>query len=647
MTTRKFTEAIDAPFGIVDMGSNGIRFGIVSSLARHLPVAYEERAPIALLDAQGDDRIIPSETIDQVITSFLRFKQLCTDAHVEMDHIRVIATEATRVAVNSKEFLDRIYQATGWSVMLLSKQEEALISASGIVGKLLMDTAYLNSFENWLDSILLLLGSFNDVNGLTMDLGGGSVEVSYVMTKPDPENKLDGDEYSISVSPNPVSLPYGAAALKRRLGKCESEKEMDSLYDEVVSELKKAHSSAELPKTLLDSKDGYKVYMSGGGFRALGYLSMAVKAQDKLLPKKSTKRKQMYPIPIINGYSMTGAELTTLAKHYRYKDPQELMKKLNVFRVSKRRASMIPASCFLVCAILEVFKVSTIYFSEGGVRQGFCYQLLSTEEQRKDPLLEGVKNYTSQSEFALTQDEFDSIYAILASALPKIYLEHRHPLQLHRLLPAAIHVSNLTSHYPKETRAFVAFHTFLASGPLANLPGLTHRERAILSVLLTFRQGGKVPDPIFYSVQAMVGRKGISVCKYIGRLMELVFAVSPLRPGVGLIESGISFTTIVSDREMNDDSNSSDSSSDDDDDDDDDDDYDDDKDESLEDPTYFPSMQLRITLPERDSPLVNASAVMSVIESLDKKVNTKKFDMDEERRPLKCPTLFSVEIARN
>ncbi|KAI8888116.1 actin-like ATPase domain-containing protein [Backusella circina FSU 941] len=619
MTSRIFTEAVDAPFGIVDMGSNGIRFGIVSSLARHLPVAYEERAPIALLDAQGDDRIIPSETMDQVITSFLRFKQLCTDAHVEMDHVRVIATEATRVAVNSKEFLDRIYQATGWNVLLLSKQEEALISASGIVG------------------------SFSDVNGLTMDLGGGSVEVSYVMTNPNPENKLDGDEYSISVSPNPVSLPYGAAALKRRLGKCESEKEMDSLYEEVVSELKKAHDNAELPKSLLDSKGGYKVYMSGGGFRALGYLSMAVKAQDKLLPKRSTKRKQMYPIPIINGYSMTGAELKTLAKHYRYKDPQDLMKKLNVFRVSKRRAGMIPASCFLVCAILEVFKVSTIYFSEGGVRQGFCYQLLSTEEQRKDPLLEGVKTYTSQSEFALTQDEFDSIYAILANALPEIYLEHRHPLQLHRLLPAAIHVSNQTSHYPKETRAFVAFHTFLASGPLANLPGLTHRERAILSILLAFRQGGKVPDPIFYSVQAMVGRKGISVCKYIGRLMELVFAVSPLRPGVGLIESGISFTTIVSDGTMNDDNSSSDSSSDEEEDDDD----DTEKDENLEDPTYFPSMQLRITLPERDSPLVNASAVMSVIESLDKKVNTKKFDMDEYRRPLKCPTLFSVEIVRN
>lgn len=126
---------VEAPFGVVDMGSNGIRFGIVSAMARHLPVAYEERAPIALLEAQGDENVVPSDIIDAVITSFLRFKQMCEHAGVSLNNVKVIATEATRVASNAKEFLDRIYKATGWTVSLLSKEEEALVSASGIVGK--------------------------------------------------------------------------------------------------------------------------------------------------------------------------------------------------------------------------------------------------------------------------------------------------------------------------------------------------------------------------------------------------------------------------------------------------------------------------------------------------------------------------------
>jgi retrograde regulation protein 2 len=126
---------VTAPFGVVDMGSNGIRFGIIQSMSRNLPVLYEERAPISLFDAQSHDKIIPEETIQAVITSFLRFKAICMQAGVTQGNVRVIATEATRIARNSKDFQDRIFQATGWNTILLQKEEEALISAMGIVGK--------------------------------------------------------------------------------------------------------------------------------------------------------------------------------------------------------------------------------------------------------------------------------------------------------------------------------------------------------------------------------------------------------------------------------------------------------------------------------------------------------------------------------
>ncbi|KAI8366034.1 Ppx/GppA phosphatase family-domain-containing protein [Radiomyces spectabilis] len=601
------TATTEAPFGIVDMGSNGIRFGIVSALARHLPVAFEERAPISLLDSQGDERIVPSDTMDQVISSFLRFRSLCQDSGVNLANVRVIATEATRVAANSAEFLQRIYDATGWTVSLLTKEEEALISASGIVG------------------------SFYKVNGLTMDLGGGSVELSYVTTVTEGEGENAAQAGNIRVAKEPVSLPYGAAALKRKLALCRTSEERQALYDEIVEQISDAAVRTQPPSHLL-YEDGYDLYMSGGGFRALGYLSMALKGQDDLLPPKQMNHKLTYPIPIINGYSIQGKKLYKLAEFYRDKDPEDMMRQLRVFRISKRRASMIPASCFLVSAIMKVLKIRRVFFSEGGVRQGFCFQLLSAEEQAKDPLLEGVKAYASLSPFALSHDEYEAIYRILVDALPDPYLDTRHPLQLHRLLPAVIHLSNLTSHYPKETRAFVAFHMPLPGGPLANIPGLSHYERAVIALLLAYRQGGTVPDPVFYTIQGMVGRKGIAVCKYLGRLMELVFAVSPIRPGVGLIKSGLRFTTLTGPsswaNEPNDDTDDNCSP------------------DLLEEDEQYPTMQLQIHLPKAECPLIEAPAVMSVIESLDKKINTRKFDMDEERRALNCPTLFSVDIIR-
>lgn len=129
------TQDISSPLAVIDMGSNGIRFGIVSELARHLPVTYEERAPISLFDAQGEERIIPEDTIEQVLVSFRRFQKICEEANVEQpNNVKVIATEATRLAGNAQEFLSRIYETTGWTVYLLSKEEEAMISAAGIVG---------------------------------------------------------------------------------------------------------------------------------------------------------------------------------------------------------------------------------------------------------------------------------------------------------------------------------------------------------------------------------------------------------------------------------------------------------------------------------------------------------------------------------
>ncbi|KAI8100077.1 Ppx/GppA phosphatase family-domain-containing protein [Halteromyces radiatus] len=619
------TNTVTGPIAIVDMGSNGIRFGIVSSLSRHLPVVYEERAPISLLDAQGEDRTIPLDTIHEVVKSFLRFKELCKDANVPLSNVRVLATEATRIATNATEFMDSIFQATGWTVTLLPKQEEALVSASGIVG------------------------SFYTVNGLTSDCGGGSVELSYVMS--------DGN--GVSTAQTPVSLPYGAMALKKRLQQCEGKKERQDLYLEVESAIRQALKETE-PPNQLKHKDGYEIYMSGGGFRALGYLSMARKSH-KVRSKsnhKHSSRQPDYPIPMINGYTITGKSLKKLVHRYRDKKADQVIRQVQGFRISKRRAEMMPAVCLLVSAMLEAIPIRQVHFSEGGVRQGICYQMLSNQEQSKDPLLTAVKDYISKSDFALNEEEYQAIFDVLKSALPSPYLETTHPLQLHRLLPAAIHLANLTSHYPKESRAFVAFHIPLPSGPLANVPGLTHKERATLALLLAYRQGGAVPDPIFYRVQRLVGKKGISVCKYLGRLMELIYSVSPLHPGVGVLRSGLKFSTVVTDAiatgnsedecTSNNDENESaiiqpsDSNNDDDDDDDD----DDTEDDNIQDKTLYPSLKLRIQLPSTPSTYLDAPAIRSMIENLDKKVNTRKFDIDDEQRRLHCPTLFSVDISQ-
>lgn len=102
---------------------------------------------------------------------------------------------------------------------------------------------------------------------MTSDCGGGSTELSYVISGENNSNN------GIKVAENPISLPYGALALKKRLEACENDMDRQLIYDEIVQNLKDALETVKAPAEL-KSDDGYEIYMSGGGYRALGNSSL-------------------------------------------------------------------------------------------------------------------------------------------------------------------------------------------------------------------------------------------------------------------------------------------------------------------------------------------------------------------------------------
>ncbi|CAG8725209.1 9806_t:CDS:2, partial [Cetraspora pellucida] len=330
--------------GVVDIGSNGIRFGLISSLSRHLPVIYEERAPISLFEAQhsGTERIpIPEHVIVDVINSLKRFKLL--SQYYKVNNVQVLATEATRTAPNSDDFRSRIYDATGWEIDLLSKDDEAKISAMGIIA------------------------TYYGVEGLVMDMGGGSVELNYVIHHP--------KEGTIKMSDSPINLPYGAAALTKLLNEADNPQKRHELFKQLKTDLENGYKKLNPPKYIKDDH-GFNVYMCGGGLRSLGYLSMSEFESET---NESSKHKLIYPIPIINGYGISAKDLAQITKQFvpchgpsisKDEPATKLFKKGNSFRIGNRRAKLIPAACLLLEAIMDVIPLRYVYFCEGGVRQG-------------------------------------------------------------------------------------------------------------------------------------------------------------------------------------------------------------------------------------------------------------------------------------
>lgn len=75
-------------------------------------------------------------------------------------NIKVLATEATRTAVNSVDFRRQIKEVMGWEVEMLAKEEEGRIGAMGVAS------------------------SFPGVEGLVMDLGGTFLDTSQAASFP-------------------------------------------------------------------------------------------------------------------------------------------------------------------------------------------------------------------------------------------------------------------------------------------------------------------------------------------------------------------------------------------------------------------------------------------------------------------------------
>lgn len=475
-------------WAIVDIGSNGIRFSISSTepkQARILPCLFQDRAAISLFDAlyaeqphegvlSKDTSIeveagsqaakyapldsghptpavtppepknaISHDTIRDVVNSLLRFKNICKDFGVPNANVRVIATEATREAPNSAEFRQAIKDATSWEVLLLSKQDEGRIGAYGVAS------------------------SFHRVQGLFMDLGGGSCQVSWITCA----------RGEFQMSPTPVSLPYGAAALTRRLKREDSR----AVFDEMRRNLAAAVDAIQIPEWLSKAavdNGGFKIYVCGGGYRGLGHLLLA-------------RHPYKYPLPIINGFSCTGEDIINLFRAgngaagdgLTEVSAEMIEESKKVFRISERRATQLPAVALLVQAALSAFPpIRKVLFSQGGVREGALFHDLPNEIKLEDPLLVATRPYAPILASRYTD--------LLQSALPQSMTP---TVVAQRLVRALVNVAFVHSSYPKELQASAALN-IASTGIVSGCYGLSHEVRALLGIALCHRWGGELPD---------------------------------------------------------------------------------------------------------------------------------------------------------
>lgn len=135
---------------IIDIGSNTVRLVIYGGPPRAPVVLFNEKVSAKLGKGLGESGKLSRKSQEAALKALARYRALLRLNSVT--RIDTVATAAVRDASNGAEFLESV-RALGLEPRLLSGEEEALTSASGV------------------------LGAFPDAHGVVADLGGGSLEL--------------------------------------------------------------------------------------------------------------------------------------------------------------------------------------------------------------------------------------------------------------------------------------------------------------------------------------------------------------------------------------------------------------------------------------------------------------------------------------
>jgi exopolyphosphatase / guanosine-5'-triphosphate,3'-diphosphate pyrophosphatase len=208
------------PVAIVDIGSNSVRLVAYESLSRAPTPTFNEKALCGLGRGVATTGLLPEDAVAKALSALQRFRVLCDTMRI--GDVRSLATAAVRDAANGPQFLELAERAIGGKIRLLSGQQEAHLSALGVVS------------------------SIHKADGLAGDLGGGSLELTEI---------ADGD-----AGPG-LTLPLGGLSLMDLSER--SPKKAAKIVREALSNVK-----------LLQNLAGRTFYAVGGTWRALARLHM-------------------------------------------------------------------------------------------------------------------------------------------------------------------------------------------------------------------------------------------------------------------------------------------------------------------------------------------------------------------------------------
>ncbi len=404
---------------IIDMGSNSIRMVIFQVTKQVYHLIDDTKETVRLSENMGAEQTLKAPAIKRALAALTRFMKICRSRGVTT--ILPITTAAVRQAINQSEFLEAVERQTGLRFRVLSGQEEGYYGFLGVMNGFAVDA------------------------GFTLDIGGGSSEVTYFA-----DRQLK----------NAVSLPFGALTLTEQ-------------FREKASELKAYLHKVYQEYRWFGSQTGLPLIGLGGTVRNIA------RVHRQLIG---------YPLESAHHYQMSKTQVDDTINYMSSLSLQELQ---SLPGLSKDRTDIIVAGGLIIQTLMEACRAPRLLISGNGLREGLFFEYyygdkgsLSGEEVTMSDVFNTMEYYN------VDVDHSRHVAFLSARLFDELQSLHKLGKKERQLLSIAAYLHDVgvaVSFYDWHKHTFyVLLHSKIA--------GLTHRERLLIALIASFKNKKKTRE---------------------------------------------------------------------------------------------------------------------------------------------------------
>lgn len=415
---------LEKKIGVIDIGSNTIRLVIYewTQSRRNFREIQNIKVTASLRSYLNSSQSLSDDGIKLLIDTLQSFQTMIR--HYELEEVICVATAAIRQSANRAKVLQILHEKTSFSINLLSEYEEAYYG-------------YLS-----------VIHSTNIKEGITIDMGGASTEITYFH-----DSKLV--HYH--------SFPFGSLSLKLQF---------------VTGSIPTAEERQQIRQFLLPH------------FQSLTWL------RDKHIPviamggsaRNVARIRQnyvKYPLVGMHQYEMSNLELIEVKEMFQDLSFTDLQK---VEGLSKERSSTILPAFELFDILCKLSGATKFVFSLKGLREGILYQKINDLNDDLLPLAQASMKELMQ-EFRISSRTVNQLkklsglfYSQAASIIGEGTYFNEDDFELLMRGAQIFHLGR----YGEEDSSSAAFYL------LANrtIMGLSHRERVKLALVASYKGKG-------------------------------------------------------------------------------------------------------------------------------------------------------------